>query len=286
MWGDPNTDSSMLWVRELRSWELEESMKISDIINEVVLQQGEDHMQWKVSGKAYSSSDGKVFLNSVQEESNNVWKLIWKSKAPPKVQIFMWKFEHKIIPTKELLGSRMGAIISVVTCSFCSEHLEDQNQNHLFWGCKFAREIRSKIFEWWGFSVNIRSISSFCVWEWINWCQKSLAREVWCLTSISTLWTIWLCRNLIVFEQKVTQIEEVVWLVKVRTWKWAFACMMVSEHLRNLWDVNPGGAVLSRLNQSNPSTYYLNESCKGALLLSEGHVIYDLHQLHSVVMFA
>lgn len=68
--------------------------------------------------------------------------------------------------------------------------------------------------------------------------------QVWSLVMAAALWTLWLARNELVFEQKQTSLDSMIYLLKVRSFKWMQACGMMIKKLQCFWFVNPMGAFL------------------------------------------
>lgn len=106
-WYNPETESRMLWTRQLRAWELEEVLKLNELIEELVFTEGDDRVIWKISNDLYCTSDGNSFLrySGLQSTVNDheAWSIIWNLKIPPKIQYFFVKdgaskITNKIFP--------------------------------------------------------------------------------------------------------------------------------------------------------------------------------------------
>lgn len=92
LWQKETTSFEHLWKRNLRAWELEEVVRLNEIINSLSFKKGVDSLIWTSIGSDYSSKEGCKFLSRRSEGPNISWKKIWKIKAPPKVLLFLWKF--------------------------------------------------------------------------------------------------------------------------------------------------------------------------------------------------
>ncbi|KAK1375488.1 hypothetical protein POM88_031681 [Heracleum sosnowskyi] len=79
-WMNPQTESHMLWNRQLRDWELDEAVKLNTIIDSIVFSPGLDSLAWLKSKHPYSSADGKGMLLGSSGSTNVVWSRIWKLK--------------------------------------------------------------------------------------------------------------------------------------------------------------------------------------------------------------
>lgn len=88
----------------------------------------DDLLQWKHNQGSYSSSHGYKILTLNNDIEEPIWRLIWKCKVPPRIKTFLWKFQHKVMPTKSLLQHK-GINVNPI-CSWCGSALEEQN--HLF----------------------------------------------------------------------------------------------------------------------------------------------------------
>ena len=69
--------------------------------------------------------------------SRKFWNLLWSILTPRKIQLFLWKTAHDILPTNKNLFSR--GISSSYSCGVC--HEDPESIQHLLWECKFAREV-------------------------------------------------------------------------------------------------------------------------------------------------
>ncbi|KAK1371244.1 hypothetical protein POM88_037336 [Heracleum sosnowskyi] len=85
MWWLSGQRMENLWTRPLRAWELEEALKINDVISAINFKVGGDILIWIRSGTPYTTNIGKEFLESNHLASFTGWNLIWKIKAPPKL---------------------------------------------------------------------------------------------------------------------------------------------------------------------------------------------------------
>lgn len=166
-WQNDSTRSEHLWKRELRAWELEEVVKLNEVIESFTFKIGVDSLAWSGSGSEYSSKKGCLYLTRGSEGFNLKWRKIWKIKAPPKVLLFLWKLENNIVPTKVFLMNRLKVMNSNVFCGRCRQSIE--TQDHIFWHCTVARKAWQSTFRWWGFNVDFSTLNFIEVWSWIFW---------------------------------------------------------------------------------------------------------------------
>ncbi|KAK1394318.1 hypothetical protein POM88_013374 [Heracleum sosnowskyi] len=102
----------MFWNRQLRVWELDEAVRLNAITDSIVFSPGLDSLVWLKSKHPYSSADGKGTLLGSSGSTNVEWSRIWKLKFPLKIQYFLWKIEHDILPIKSFLTKRMSSAFS------------------------------------------------------------------------------------------------------------------------------------------------------------------------------
>lgn len=268
-WRNQSTGSHMLWTRHLRVRELEEAVDLNTIIDNLCLQIRNDWVSWVCSGNKYKSADGRKFLCKEMILSRGNWKSIWKLRIPTKVQLFMWKVEHGVLHTKVLLSKRMRGVFTNVQCAFCG--LQEENQEHLLWLCLYVKKIWVKVFDWRGISSKFNLIADGCYWNWLSFYQNSKVKIGWSISITATLWSVWLYRNLMVFEGKRYKEEEVVWLIKQRSLLWWSAGITGNRICWNLWNLNPTGALLSRLYLSegdNEAEYEFYSYTDGAFKMN------------------
>ncbi|KAL4281343.1 hypothetical protein GQ457_03G023890 [Hibiscus cannabinus] len=69
----------------------------------------------------------KVFceINSMEGAEYDIfWKEIWSNLAPPKIETFVWKAIHQIIPTKMELAKREVVMSDAINCPICGTEPE------------------------------------------------------------------------------------------------------------------------------------------------------------------
>lgn len=119
----------------------------------------------------------------------------WFIKIPLKVKIFLWYLKRKVVLTKDNLFKRNWR--GCKRCCFC---IKEETIQHLFIDCPFAR------LAWWTVNcafnlpplVNIANMFE----NWLAGIPKQLKSQL--LVGASALcWSIWLCRNDMVFSKKI-----------------------------------------------------------------------------------
>lgn len=124
------------------------------------------------------------------------WNLIWKVKAPHKIQIFLWKLESHMLPTREILHNRISYDISP-ECPKCRGVIE--SSYHIFWGSIEARSIWNMVANWWSLNQSQRSKLGNNLRETLLLFKGKFLSTIWMTSVASVLWSLWLRRNNLVF---------------------------------------------------------------------------------------
>lgn len=108
-----------------------------------------DGLKWGFTPNGcYSSQSGRKLLGILRDIQHpqtslmppiekNLWKAIWKIRAPTKLKHFLWRTMSGAVPVKERLNTRGLQLDS--RCSLC--HLESESICHLLFTCSFAKEV-------------------------------------------------------------------------------------------------------------------------------------------------
>jgi len=124
-----------------------------------------------------------------------VYKSIWNSLCPLKINIFNWLAWRNKILTLENLALRRCNKLPTTTCVLC--HSDCESANHLFLTCPFVIQI-------WGFFLrllNLPQLPPTLDEVWRSWSCKlrSHQRDVGCLCVKAVMWHVWLTRNDCIF---------------------------------------------------------------------------------------
>lgn len=184
-----------------------------------------------------------VPVDNLQDGERRVFAQIRKSSAPSKVVVFAWKLLHDRIPTKINLAIRNSLPPdSSLQCVWCNNSIEDST--HLFLHCEGVGKVWCKLMEWLEFNFLIPP-NLFIMWECWNgeFLNKKLRRGgrlIW----HAAIWSIWKARNDRIFNNVVTDVEELLESVKVLSWRWflgrlnSYACLFYE------WNWNPKDCLL------------------------------------------
>ncbi|XP_058774343.1 uncharacterized protein LOC131648617 [Vicia villosa] len=136
---------------------------------------------------------------------------IWKIDVPLKVKAFGWRCFINKVPTKDsLLFKGIIAYTSNLDCVFCA----DCNESLLysFLSCRNAGIVWREMAEWIGlpFKIGLDFKEGFIYWS--SFCRSKKVKSakvgtVW----LAILWSLWMRRNDIVFNNGSWNSRDVVW---------------------------------------------------------------------------
>lgn len=233
-------NTNMLWRRHLRSWEFDIWNEICSQASQINLHEGRDLVFWNHTGKIYSTKDAyKVSLT--QGGSSFRWDFIWHLKLPPRILLFFWKVEHRLLPSLELIKKRINDNIKT-SCSRC--RCEIESIDHILWECVSARWVWNFICEWWSIPYDSVILNSHWFWNTTMSFKRKFIKHVWGFVGAAALWTLWIFRNQAVFQKVVGTKAQILAIVKERIWTWLSEKDIISQSLANLWSINPIGAIL------------------------------------------
>lgn len=76
-------------------------------------------------------------LNTASVSENEVWKMIWKLKVPPKIRVFWWRVIHEFLPARKILHGRH--MEPIANCELCGA--DEETIRHVLCDCTIAREF-------------------------------------------------------------------------------------------------------------------------------------------------
>ena len=155
------------------------------------LREADDLILWKFE-KNRKFSVKSLYNALTKNDVGPSHKLIWKSKVPQKIKIFIWLLTNNVVLTKDNLIRRKWSGSPV--CQFC-----DQNETvgHLFFTCPIVKVIWAVIAR----VVWANNIPTSLAQYW-NWCDRWLpAGERYHMWGVSAIcWAIWKGRNKACFD--------------------------------------------------------------------------------------
>jgi hypothetical protein len=137
---------------------------------------------------------------SVDKCTNN---RLWKLKLPLRIKVFGWYLRKEVILTKDNLAKRNWNESG--TCVF---YHQDETIKHLFFQYRFARSIWSVIQVASTLFLPCSITNKFV--NWLNGIDNRFKEHIR-VGAIVFIWSIWLCRNDKVFNDKNSSILQVIY---------------------------------------------------------------------------
>lgn len=238
-WSSSNGHWVGIWSRPLRAWEEAAAQSLGYYAEQSDPSLNKDRLVWVHNNQVFTS---KECYSSLISSANppKIWTLIWGIKVPPKVQVFLWKLEHKVLPTNSFLGSRLHLAELESTCKWCG--CQDESIDHLFLNCELVNWSWSFLKYWCDPSFSQGS-SSLVLENLLSHNCNSFSNKVWQIMIVVVLWSIWLGRNEFVFQGKKLKKKVCHRLLLHRSFKWLEAGGLFNIKFSNFWEVNPSGAL-------------------------------------------
>ena len=145
------------------------------------------------------------YLGLMNQNVPNINKKLWKLKAPLKINFFLLYLKRWVILTKDNLAKRNWQRNQ--QCCFCHEN---ETIQHLFLDCRFTRMV-------WLRSMRPGASRNRAIW--LNGIPKEFKPLV-LLGAAALCWSVWRCRNAVVFDNKRSFFLQVIYLTTywLRTW--------------------------------------------------------------------
>ncbi|KAL8516857.1 hypothetical protein ACS0TY_015205 [Phlomoides rotata] len=218
------------WGRELSSRNLESFNGLLIFLNRNKSKQnGEDRWIWKHSSngvytvnKAYNMLLSKHASLDRSCYKEAAYKKLWKSWAIRKASITAWKLIKERMATVDNLERRgVNFNPSEKICQLCKE--EEENTRHIFFKCKVAFSIWSKVINWLGVSMVLHEVPTIHFLQFSEGLGKGNRAKVAATLWIGIIWNIWILRNNVVFEKALINLEREVTKIKISVWNWISA---------------------------------------------------------------
>ncbi|VFQ62431.1 unnamed protein product [Cuscuta campestris] len=167
---------------------------------------------WKRMIKVRSEFEGMINIGEYTPEEGYLWllgqppkiewvNLVWNRLTIPKHQFNMWLILKNRLQTRQRLGKFLNIDTKCLFCDFGEEDI-----NHLFWDCPFAKELISKVLEPMGCILQAASFHEY----YIKLSKHGTRRErrIWIATWAATCYTIWKARNTKWHQKEEMSVEE------------------------------------------------------------------------------
>jgi hypothetical protein len=190
------TPPNVSFTRNLIGVRLANWHVLQERLTGIQLTDDRDVFRWNLhdNGRFSVASMYKALLNSDCPATK--FKSLWKMRIPLKTKIFSWYLRRGVILTKDNLARRNWQ--GNMKCCFCHH---DETIKHLFFECHFARSIWSTI-QIASTLYPPSSVSNI----FGNWLQGIDIRDRTHIRvgAIALLWSLWLCRNNLIFDAKTS----------------------------------------------------------------------------------
>lgn len=90
--------------------------KLDEIALYLYLGDEEHVLEWIPGKGGFTTKKCNKLLCFSPSRIMHKWHLIWKSKIPPKIAIFLWKIQWGILSTNSFLQNRSGGTIFNAVC--------------------------------------------------------------------------------------------------------------------------------------------------------------------------
>lgn len=155
-----------------------------------------------------------------------------------KIETFRWRLILDRIPTTVNL-QRRGIVYSNEFLNFWFCKMSIENYAHLFIYCNFSYVVWMYMYNWLGVQTTLaRNVwDLFSQHDRLRFCKgpKRIGRMFW----FAVLWTIWLHRNDMIFNQSSLDFDRGIELIKFRVWSWCQGLVKKANFSYTDWISNP-----------------------------------------------
>ncbi|XP_071741299.1 uncharacterized protein [Rutidosis leptorrhynchoides] len=140
------------WARQPMGSGLGELDALKMQLAEVQISEEKDKWEWALDGgKAFTVKRlAGICDDSILAPESNLISTLRNNLVPKKIEIFMWRLMNKRLSIRFELDKR-GIDLHSVRCALCDNDIETTDHTILF--CSFARDIWSRVSQWWGLGV-------------------------------------------------------------------------------------------------------------------------------------
>ena len=206
----------LLW-RELYEWETGQAHELLEVLQQAHLNKDNvDSRNWAFDNTGVFST--KSFTDTVTKNQVLAAR-VWCKVAPIKVELLVWFLVLGKLNAKDRLVSLNIIDSRESKCILCNEH--DENIDHLFFLCEYARMLWCDCLSKWRISWVMPTEPKSAFESWIEVkVGKSLKRD-WCVCFFAICWSIWEARNRAIFEKQNFQIDKCLQVMRYRCQLWS-----------------------------------------------------------------
>lgn len=243
VWVDGRWNWKWTWRRNLYSWEqllLEDLCKIIEVFSPQTNKCDTWGWNWEDNFKFSVRSAYRILAREPNDFQDRTYKMLWDMDAPLKMKAFAWRLIQDRIPTKcNLIRRGINLNGGNTNCVFCIRGEEESD--HLFCRCSFTYQVWMNILRWLGFesALNGNLQSHLLHFSGIIPKRKSKKNPDLAAIWLFTTWVIWSLRNRVVFTSGSMSVQEVVDMIKVKTWCWTKAKSKAFTYSFVEWSSSP-----------------------------------------------
>ena len=156
----------------------------------------------------------KMRVNS--EPVDGPWKIIWKSKAPPRVAFFVWMAVLGKILTMDNLCKKN--IIVTKWCCMCKK--SGESIDHLLLHCEVALEVWNMVCQLFDIMWVMPGSLKECLGSWRAQGGNHTVLQIWRMAPMCVLWCLWKERNARSFEDRELGLMELKKMVLQTLFSW------------------------------------------------------------------
>ncbi|KAE8687175.1 hypothetical protein F3Y22_tig00111022pilonHSYRG00184 [Hibiscus syriacus] len=219
-----HNDSGWVWDIQMRrnlvDWEVEQWLVIISLLNSSSLSLvEEDCWIWLGNGEGCFTAKScmKTYFDreGIDQLESNWEQYVWKGVAPPRVESFVWQLAHHRVAVKEELLKRGVSGVEDSVCPLCRKY--NETVSHLFLHYEVVWVLWAKFLKFWNvFFVVPGSVMDFLI-AWDDLVPRS---NIWKFISRAVLWSIWKCRNEVIFQNRKVDSALLFFISRFRTVSW------------------------------------------------------------------
>ncbi|KAE8709200.1 hypothetical protein F3Y22_tig00110332pilonHSYRG01083 [Hibiscus syriacus] len=219
-----HNDSGWVWDIQMRrnlvDWEVEQWRLIISLLNSSSLSLvEEDCWIWLGNGEGCFTAKScmKTYFDreGIDQLESNWERYVWKGVASPRVESFVWQLAHHRVAVKEELLKRGVSGVEDSVCPLCRKY--NESVSHFFLHCEVVWVLWAKFLKFWNvFFVVPGSVMDFLI-AWDDLVSRS---NIWKFISRAMLWSIWKCRNEVIFQNGKVDSALLFFISRFRTVSW------------------------------------------------------------------
>lgn len=191
------------------------------LVGILILEGEPDRWLWVADseGKYTVKSAYSVLQGEIPTDADFNYNNIWTTFATTSSNTFTWRALLDRIPCKlNLMHKNVINRIEEVTCPLCNE--VEESTSHILFCCSKTWLVWACCYRWLGISTALPSevMAHFSQHSGIlsNKNQKQGLMTIW----TAMAWSIWTCRNIVVFDGQGWDYERVFELAQLKSWNW------------------------------------------------------------------